>query len=393
MVQPSPTQSQQQTPADSYVSLVRGGPFYRVQEALRLVGPGHWNLGRRIICAIAVGWLPLVLITLLYDPHAVPGLLTDYPVNARMLVGVPVLLVGQRVMEAAFHTMVGQIRAAGLLSPPELQRMDQAIARLVRLRDSVIPELAIVVLAYARVAGAAVSYQGIARPWMMNGMHGSAAGWYYVLVSQLLYQLLLGISLWKWLLWSLFLFQLSKRDLQLVPTHPDRHGGIGFMGLSPMAIVPTIFVAATSIGATWRTAILRQGVHLMSFRPYSIALAVAILIISMGPLVLLVPKLWQLRLRGLLEYGILGQLHGTDFHKKWIVSRAGHEEEFLTAPDSSTVTDFGTTYQTIEDLQPFPFDRGAFVAIVLAFAIPMLPVVLAEIPFSVVLKGLLEAVR
>lgn len=105
------------------------------------------------------------------------------------------------------------------------------------------------------------------------------------------------------------------------------------------------------------------------------------------------PKLWQLRLRGLLEYGILGQLHGTNFHKKWIVSRAGHEEEFLTAPDSSTVTDFGTTYQTIEHMQPFLFDRGASVAIVLAFAIPMLPVVLAEIPFSVVLKGLLEAVR
>ena len=393
MMQPNPTPSQQQTSADSYVSLVRGGPFYRVQEAMRLIGPDRWNLGRRIIFAIAVGWLPLVLITLLSDPRAVPGLLTDYPVNVRMLVGVPVLLVGQRVMEATFRTMVGQIRAAGLLSTSELQQMDQAIAKLARLRDSVIPELAIVVLAYAHVARAAVSYQGMARPWMINGMHGTAAGWYYVLVSQLLYQLLLGISLWKWLLWSLFLFRLSKLDLQLVPTHPDRHGGIGFVGLSPMAIVPTIFVAVTSIGATWRTAILRQGVHLMSFKPYGVALAVAILILSMGPLVLLVPKLLQLRLRGLLEYGILGHLQGTDFHKKWVMSRAGHEEEFLTAPDSSTVTDFGTTYQTIENMQPFLFDRGAFVAIILAFAIPMLPVVLAEIPFSAVLKGLLDAVK
>ena len=38
-------------------------------------------------------------------------------------------------------------------------------------------------------------------------------------------------------------------------------------------------------------------------------------------------------------------------------------------------------------------DRGAAVALVLAIAIPLLPVVLAEIPFITVLKGLLAAVK
>src|SRR5271166_6773109 len=67
------------------VSLVRGGPFYRAQEAARLIQSDRWNLGRRVIFAIAIGWLPLVLITLLFNPRAVVGLLTDYTVNARML--------------------------------------------------------------------------------------------------------------------------------------------------------------------------------------------------------------------------------------------------------------------------------------------------------------------
>jgi hypothetical protein len=44
-------------------------------------------------------------------------------------------------------------------------------------------------------------------------------------------------------------------------------------------------------------------------------------------------------------------------------------------------------------MQPFPIDRGALVAVVVAVAIPMLPVVLAEIPFVTVLKGLLSAVK
>src|SRR5271165_3877711 len=49
------------------VSLVRGGPFYRAQEAARLLAPDRWNLGRRAIFAIAIGWSPLVLLTLLFN--------------------------------------------------------------------------------------------------------------------------------------------------------------------------------------------------------------------------------------------------------------------------------------------------------------------------------------
>lgn len=29
-------------------SLVRGGPFYRLQRALGLIRPNQWNLGRRV---------------------------------------------------------------------------------------------------------------------------------------------------------------------------------------------------------------------------------------------------------------------------------------------------------------------------------------------------------
>src|SRR5271169_7169859 len=108
MAQPGAAESQQRASANAgstEVSLVRGGPFYRAQETARLIAPDRWNLGRRVIFAIAIGWLPLVLITLLFNPRAVLGLLSDYTVNARVLVGVPVLLAGQLVMETAFRTI------------------------------------------------------------------------------------------------------------------------------------------------------------------------------------------------------------------------------------------------------------------------------------------------
>ena len=41
------------TTAAPEASFVRGGPFYRAQQALRLIHPNQWNLTRRIIVLIA----------------------------------------------------------------------------------------------------------------------------------------------------------------------------------------------------------------------------------------------------------------------------------------------------------------------------------------------------
>ena len=382
---------------DGEMSLVRGGPFYRAQEKIRLITHERWNLGRRITLAVTVGWLPLFLITLLSNPRSIAGLITDYPVNVRMLIAVPVLLVGQVVMENAFRTMVRHIREADLLSPPEREKMDRVAATLLRLRDSFIPEILIVATVYLHVSTMIGSHIGFARPWTVvntgTAVHLSAAGWYYALVSQLIYQFLIGLSIWKWLLWTIFLFRLSKLELQLVPTHPDQHAGIGFLGMSPLAIAPTAFAVAAAIGGTWRAEILRQGAHLMDFKIEAIVLLLIILLVAMAPLVFFVPRLGSLRRRGILEYGTLGQIHSMEFHRKWILDRADQQEDFLTVPEISTLTDYATSYENVEKLQPLPIDKGALIALAFAVVIALFPVVLAEIPLATVLKALFEAVK
>src|SRR5208283_95063 len=122
----------------SEMSIVRGGPFYRAQLATRLITPEKWNLGRRVIFAIAIGWVPLVLITLLFDSGSIGSLLTDYSINVRMLIAVPVLLLGQQIMDKGFRTCVGYVRDAKLLAPSQLLEMDGIIGGLIKARDSVI---------------------------------------------------------------------------------------------------------------------------------------------------------------------------------------------------------------------------------------------------------------
>jgi hypothetical protein len=380
----------------SDVSLIRGGPFYRVQYAARLIAANRWNLGRRIILAVCVGWVPLVFMTALFHPSALRSLLSDYRVTARMLIAVPVLLIGQVLMDSRFRMIVQHLRDSGLLDAGSLVQMDEIIGNLKRWRDSIWPELVIIIAVYANVALIVSSHLQENRPWALapDGTgHLLPAGWYFVFVSQLVYRFLIGLSLWKWLLWCYFLFRLSRLNLQLVPTHPDGHAGIGFLGLSPMGIAPVTLAAAAAIGSNWRFQILYQGAHLANFKLEAAVLLAVVIAIAIGPLAFFVPKLAAVRRQGILQYGTLGQLHSMDFHQKWIVHRAGHEEEFLAAPEVSTMTDYGASYQNVEKLQPFPVDKGAFIALALAVAIPMFPAVLAEIPLAQVLKGLLEAVK
>jgi hypothetical protein len=382
--------------ASTDVSLVRGGLFYRAQFALGLSPPNQWNLGRSIAILLGIGWLPLFLITAIANPDGLLSLLKDYRVHSRLLIAVPALLIGEILMDDRFRTVFGQLRKTGLLEAMDLEHMEDILARLVRLRDSLLPECAILFLV---VVHTSTAYKGLVDNalWLGHGtgaeFHLTAAGWYGVAVGTSIFQFLLGLGLWRWLLWTFFAYTLSRTNLKLVATHPDQRGGIGFLGLTSAAFAPIAFSATAVIAATWRNDILNHGAHLMNFKLPAIVLIVAIGLLAFGPLGFFVPRLAALRRKGMLEYGLLGQLQSAAFHEKWVLHRAGHESEFLAAPESSSLAHYGQAYERIEKMNYFLTDKGALYTLAGAVVIPALPMILAELPIAVVLKDLLRAMR
>jgi hypothetical protein len=377
-------------------SLMRGGPFYRAQHAIGLIRPNQWNIGRRITLLLAIGWLPLILITAIANPNGLLSLLKDYRVHSRMLIAVPALLIGESFIDSRFRTVFAHLRTVGLLRVSDSTHLDEVIARLVRLRDSVLPEIAILLFVIAHTATA---YKRLvdAALWLSHGsgaeLHLTAAGWYGVVVSTSIFQFLLGLALWKWLLWTFFAFKLAKMNLKLVPTHPDGHGGLGFLGLTSAAFAPIAFTATAVVAATWRNEILYHGAHLLNYKLPAIALVAAIALLALGPLSFFVPRLAALRRNGILEYGVLGQLQSASFHEKWILHRGGHETEFLVAHESSTLAHYGNAYERIEKMSFLLPDKGSLYTLAGAVMIPALPMILAEVPIAVVLKDLLRAMR
>ena len=65
----------------------------------------------------------------------------------------------------------------------------------------------------------------------------SWAGWWHALVSAPVALVLLMGWYGGILIWGLFLFRVSRIDLQRIPTHPDLVGGLQFVGLSLRAFL------------------------------------------------------------------------------------------------------------------------------------------------------------
>ncbi|MCK7478821.1 MAG: hypothetical protein M0C28_16690 [Candidatus Moduliflexus flocculans] len=66
----------------------------------------------------------------------------------------------------------------------------------------------------------------------------SLAGMWYGYVSLPIFQFLLLRWYFRLFIWARFLWQVSRIELSLVPTHPDRVGGLGFLSDTVYAFVP-----------------------------------------------------------------------------------------------------------------------------------------------------------
>ena len=107
--------------------------------------------------------------------------------------------------------------------------------RHLRLRNSVLAEVLLIALVYG-VGVLLIWRQYLAldtATWYAvptaAGLQLSLTGIWYGYVSLPLFQFLLIRWYFRLFIWTRFLWQVSRLDLRLVPTHPDRVGGLGFL--------------------------------------------------------------------------------------------------------------------------------------------------------------------
>ena len=309
-------------------SVVLGGPLFQMIRRAHLSGDALELLRRRIVVISTFAWLPLLLLSALsghaWGPEVRVPFLKDIEVHARLLLALPLLIVAELVVHQRMRPVVRQFLERDLIAESSRAKFDEIIPSALRLRNSVTAEVVLLVVIYVGVVFVFPQYGILSVPtWYSTPVEGGghrlfAAGWWFVYVSVPLFQFFLFRWYFRLCIWIRFLWQASRCELRLVPTHPDRAGGLGFLAGVAVAFAPLLAAHGALLAGFIANRIFFQGRTLPDFK-IEIAVILAFLLLGvLGPLLLFVPDLAKARRIGLREYGTLAQRYVREFDDKWL---------------------------------------------------------------------------
>jgi hypothetical protein len=385
-------------------SFNRHGPFYRLQRWLGLLSDTDLAAGRRAVLFVALAWIPTVLLAALQG-HALNenhehAVLFDFSAYAFAIAVVAFVLMEQ-TSDTRMAWLVSQFAAHGIAPEGSRECFTSARQNMARRTGSWLAEVIILVgaylLAYTWIQRGAARIEG--GTWfgqiVDGGLHLTHAGWWLLLVSLPLFWFLLGRWLWRFVTWGLLLRDIAHCDLRLVATHPDRCGGLAFIGQYPQTYLLFVFSVSLVIAATVLKQVVYAGASLMSFKFALLGMIVFLIVAFVFPLFAFTPVLLKLKKQGLSHYGALVSRHHQAFEAKWIhgdgASGAAAADP-LGSPDVSSLADLSASYQIIQEMRPIPVTKQSIVPLVLAALLPFVVVAATRAPFKEILgtiKGLL----
>lgn len=378
---------------DTSFSLVAGGPFYRILRRLGLLGADQLTTLRTASVLALLAWLPpalLVVVQSLADSgYHGWEYFTDLTVPARFLIAIWAMVATERYADNRFKILGRQFREAGLLSRDSLPKYEAILGIADRRSSSWIAEVIILAAVFVHagvVMGLVISITGSSWEGALVGgqVQLSWAGMAARYLSIPLF-MFLALRWWWWfLVWGGLLFRISRLPLQLIPAHPDRAGGLGFLAIYPSVFSGFAFALSCVISAS----ILKD----LAFeqRPaevvwFAIAAWLAInLVLFLGPLLVFAKPLFAAREQALIEYGRMATRQHVAMHRKW--TGRTEDESPAGSPGLPSASELNTTVQAIREMGYTPVNRAAIIQIVIAAGLPLLPVVLTLVPLDDVLK-------
>ena len=264
----------------------------------------------------------------------------------------------------------------------------------IRMRNSVIAEIVLLVLVFTGgiwiwrsevaldVASWYASPQG-------GQMHLTRAGFWFAFVSVPVFQFILLRWYMRMLIWFWFLLRVSFLRLQLLPAHPDRAGGVGFMGGSTIAFTPFLFAQGALLAGQIANRIFYNGQSLLSFKLTVVGFVGFFVAAILAPLLVFTPQLDRAKREGNAEYGTIASEYVMDFDQKWL-RRKANDEQLLGSGDIQSLADLGNSFAVVREMRVVPFTTGDVVRLLVATIVPMSPLLLTIMPLDQLLT---EAIK
>ena len=362
-------------------SLMLGGPIYGYFLRVGLLKPPLDRVGWRMMAISMFAWAPLLVLAALSGRLAgevrIP-FLRDFEVHARFLAALPLLIGAEVTISQRIRVMLRQFVDRQVITSALVSKFERIIQSALRLRSSTAVELGLLVFVFT--AGI-IWWRRIlviqSDTWYATTTAGgrvlTPAGYWYQFVSMPIIQFVALRWYFRLLIWARMLWQVSRLDLNLVPSHPDRCCGLGFLGGIAAALAPFLMAHSVLLSGFLADRIVYQGARLPDYAAEIVVVALWLYILALGPTCVFAPRLQRRRREGLYSYGALASQYVIGFQKKWIEDQRPSDEPLVGSSDIQSLADLANSFDVVQHIQPFPFGKPAIVAVAVYVAVPILP--------------------
>src|SRR6201982_2471344 len=289
-------------------SLVLGGPLFQLFRRSHLSNDGLDLVYRRVLFLPLVAWLPLLILATIGSSAGNAGRLSflhDVEVHVRFLIALPILVAAELIVHRRIRPVVRNFVERHIVLPQDLPRFHRAIESSIKLRNTIWTEVGLMLVVYTfglwfwhgRIrVDESTWYAMPGGPW-----HLTPAGFWYVFVSIPVVQFLLLRWYLRFFIWFRFLWQVSRLNLKLIPTHPDRAAGLAYLGKSAYAFGPILFAQGTMLAGLVASRVFYRGESLLSFKLQAGGFVVFFVFAILRPLLMFTPQIARAKRKGLAD--------------------------------------------------------------------------------------------
>ena len=367
-------------------SLVKGGLAYQLFLRTGLSDAELEPPYRRMIAITCIAWLPLLLLSVLIG-RAYSGVditfFKDIENHVRFLVALPILLSAETLIQRLLSPRIENFVTRKIVREADLPRFRAAVASAHRMRDSTAIEIALllIVLAfgawfYGNVIAAAAS---VTTSWYATPDNArwnlTIAGYWLTFVSLPLFQFFILRWYYRIVIWFVFLWRISRLDLDLEATHSDRVAGLGFLNTCTYSFGYGLTAQGALLSGYIAGQVMRFGDDPRSYKLEAAGILILVVGSVLGPLVLFYPKLITAKWEGGGKFSQLASRYVAGFDHKWLQGRQPQDETLLGTSDIQSLADLGNSHSVIREMRTVPFgvtDVMYLAAMVLAPLLPLL---------------------
>jgi hypothetical protein len=382
-------------------SLVLGGPLFHLYLRTHLSLDGLELVRRRVLVITLFAWFPLLFLSVI-DGHALGGpikipFLYDVEAQVRFLIALPSFILLEVIVHRRISPVVRGFVERHIVVTEDLPRFKEGVNSALRARNSVVLEVALLVFVYtlglwtwrSQIASGVATWYAAPRG---TRLHLTLAGYWHAFVSIPIFQFMLLRWYMRLVVWFRLLWQVSRLNLHLTAAHPDRAGGLGFLGKSSYAFGPLLFAQGAMLSALIANRILYEGRTLLSFELEAAGFLGLFTLCILGPLVVFSPLLERTKQKGLTEYGLLANRYVFGFEEKWIERGAEETSELLGAADIQSLADLANSYSVVREMRIVPFGLGDIAWLAAVTAAPLLPLTLTLFSGEELLTRLIKVI-